>query len=217
MKRILCLILVLCLSLTLFAACGGQPGTTPETTATPTTQSTEPHVELTGKAALDGKKIIFIGNSYTFFGNAVIQKNRDILLQEQRSNDQGYFYQLCKANGVDVSVTNWTYGSHNITDMFGGRCKIEEECFDQDHAMYLTEPYFDYVAIQLFHERSGYMGDLVKHLSPALDFFREANPNVKFLFLVPHMAHEKKLCLAERFGESEGGKHHHLRLGRYVL
>lgn len=175
-----------------FAGCGATKEAFAQTATTPTTAlQAEPAPELTGKAALDGKKIIFIGNSFTFFGNAVIHKKRTVLLQEQRSNDQGYFYQLCKSNGIDVSVTNWTYGTHNITDLFGGRCKVNRECFDQDHASYLTDPYFDYVAIQLFHERAFYKGDLVAHIQTATDFFRKANPNVKFLFLVPHMAHER--------------------------
>jgi hypothetical protein len=34
---------------------------------------------------LDGKKIIFVGNSYTYYGRAVIVKSQKILTQQERS------------------------------------------------------------------------------------------------------------------------------------
>ena len=56
---------------------------------------------------------------------------------------------------------------------------------------YFDDPAFDYVAIQLYVEPE-YEGDLVVHLQPTMDFFRAANPDVKFLLLVPHMTYVKK-------------------------
>ena len=50
---------------------------------------------------LSGKKILFIGNSYTYYGNAVMHKGYSVLTQEARSGDQGWFYQLCKAKGIN--------------------------------------------------------------------------------------------------------------------
>ena len=191
MKRIITLLLALCLTLSMLAACGTQSATPTETTAAvtePATEATAPI--LTGKEALQGKKIIFLGNSYTFWGQAVIHKGYEVLSQKERSNDPGYFYQLCKANGVDVEVTNWTYGSHDITDITGKTCNAQRDCQDQSHPYFLTDPYFDYVAIQLYVEKQ-YMGNLQKHLQTTMDFFREANPNVRFLLLVPHQAYEK--------------------------
>lgn len=193
MKRIISFVLILCLSLALFAGCGGQsadPGQTTDSTPE-TTESTQVSWP-TGKEALQGKKIIFLGNSYTFWGQTVIHKGYDVLTQDKRSNDQGYFYQLCKANGIDVNVTNFTFGSHDATDLVGyGPCNAERDCDDEYHQYYLQDPYYDYVAIQCYNERE-YKGDLVAHLQPIVDFFREANPDVKFLLLVPHMAQEKE-------------------------
>lgn len=191
MKRTITLLLVLCLALSLLAGCGSQPAATP----TETTAATEPATEataplLTGKEALQGKKIIFLGNSYTFWGQAVIHKGYEVLSQNQRSNDPGYFYQLCKQNGVDVEVTNWTFGAHDITDITGESCNAQRDCQDQRHPYFLTDPYFDYVAIQCYSEKE-YLGNLQKHLQTTMDFFREANPNVRFLLLVPHQAYEK--------------------------
>lgn len=189
MKRIISFVLILCVSLSLFVGCGAKTETPAQTTTTPaTTQETEP--VLTGPEALDGKKIIFIGNSYTFWGQAVLFKGYDVLTLAERSNDQGYFYQLCKANGIDVSVTNYTFGSHDATDIIGyGTCAAERDCDGEYHQYYLQDPYYDYVAIQCYNEKK-YNGDLVAHLQPIVDFFREANPNVRFLLLVPQMAYE---------------------------
>ena len=188
MKRIVSAMLILTL-LGLCAGCGQADA--PATTSAPaetTMVATEP--ALTGPAALDGKKIIFIGNSYTFWGQTVLHKDQSVLKQELRSNDQGYFYQLCKENGAQVQVTNWTFGAHDFTDLFGSECKTDKVCEGEKHFYFLQDAAFDYVAIQLYAEKE-YGGDIVKHLEPAVELFREANPNVKFLLLVPHMAHEK--------------------------
>ena len=188
MKRIVSLLLVLCLALSMMVGCGAAENTDPTTTTAVPTETTEPYVELTGPEALQGKKIIFIGNSYSFCGYTVIGGDCNVIMQKDRENDQGIFYQLCKANGIDVSVTNWAYGSHSITDFFDGYCKAGRECDGIDHELHLTERYYDYVVLQC-HVEKGYAGDFVEYLKSEMDFFRQYNPNVKFIMHVPHMAH----------------------------
>lgn len=195
LKRMLSALLIPVLSLSLFGCGAAEPAQT--TTAPETTAATEPAPSGPSQAAidaLDGKKIIFIGNSYTYWGNCVIKTEGSVATQEERSNDKGLFYQLCKENGIDVSVTNWTFGSHNLTDTMGSQCMCEgKACEGTDHTSYLTDPVFDYVALQCFYETE-YTGDLLSHLQPAMDFFRAANPNVKFLLLVPHMTYVRDFC-----------------------
>lgn len=53
--------------------------------------------------SFDKKRIIFVGNSFTFFGNCVNVNTFD-------SVDDGYFWSLAKAYGDDVTVTNFTWG-----------------------------------------------------------------------------------------------------------
>ena len=194
MKRLLCVLLALCL----LSACAAAPAVTPTTAsgsvpaATEATVITEPTVSTQAKEALEGKKLLFIGNSYTYWGSVVINKGKDILAQSQRSNDKGLFYQLCKENGIDVSVTNWVFGNHDLTDIMSHECQDSaSSCVGKDHMAYFDDPAFDYVAIQLYVEPE-YEGDLVAHLQPTMDFFRAANPDVKFLLLVPHMTYVKK-------------------------
>ena len=191
MKRFLSLLLTLCILLSLTACGAAEQAATDEPTTT-AAATEEPVAETTpwptSKEAFQGKKILVMGNSYSFCGYTVIGGDCNILRQDLRENDQGILYQLFKANGVDVSITNWAFGSHSLNDFFNGDCKAGRECQGVDHAMHLTDRYFDYVVLQI-HVEKGYTKDLVKYLSVATDFFREANPDVKFVLHVPHMAH----------------------------
>ena len=185
MKRLFAILLTLALMLSV-AACGASAEPA-ETTAAPTeTTAAAPTISQAAIDALEGKKVLFIGNSYTYWGSVVINKTVDVMDQESRSNDKGLFYQLCKENGINVSVTNWVFAGHNFTDIMSHECLIEDaSCRGKDHQSYLKDANFDYVCMQPFFETE-YAGDLVTHLTPAMEFFREANPDVKFLLLVPH-------------------------------
>ena len=190
MKRFLSVLLALCLPFSMLA-CGAAEQTAKEApTTTAPTEETVPETTPwpTSKEAYQGKKILVLGNSYSFCGYTVIGGDCKVLTQEKRENDQGILYQLFKANGVDVSITNWAFGSHSLNDFFSGDCQAGRECDGVDHAMHLTDPYFDYVVLQIHVERN-YTRDLAKYLSVATDFFRAANPDVKFVLHVPHMAH----------------------------
>jgi len=189
------MLLVFCCLCSLFSGCTG-------TNSEETTQATD--APVTGKEALQGKKIIFIGNSYTFWGQTVIHKGYSVLAQQARSYDPGYFYQICRENGIDVEVTNWTFGGHNITDFFGGPCQKEgADCMGEMHENYLTDRYFDYVAIQPYVEPR-YVGNLAKHLEKVMTAFQEANPNVKFLLLIPQMAPERRYAWVNDLDDLEG-------------
>ncbi len=138
---------------------------------------------------LNGKKIIFIGNSFTYYGKTVIFKDYSVLDQESRNNDNGYFYQLCKLNGADVSVTNWTFGAHALRDTFGSCCEAKKPCAGVNHFSYLKDKFYDYVAIQ---ESSRGIGDrIVDDVKGIMEIFRKENPNVKFIYLVHENYHTK--------------------------
>ncbi len=138
--------------------------------------------------SLDGKKIIFVGNSYTYYGQTVLEKSQAFLTQQSRKGDVGYFYQLCRANGMNVEVTNWTFGAHSLGDLFGGSCEAGRGCDGEDHKSYLTDRSYDYVVIQA---SSGAEADksFSSDVERVMSFFREANPNVKFVYLVPYCSY----------------------------
>lgn len=128
---------------------------------------------------LDGKKVIFIGNSHVYRGLDVTQKQNSVLDQASRNNDKGYFYQLCKVNGSDVSVTNWTFGSHGTNHLFNTECSL---CNGVKHEEYLTDKYFDYVIINSGTRTGGDAGEIIlNNIEYIMNLFKEANPDVKFI------------------------------------
>lgn len=144
------------------------------------------------KHMLDGKKILFIGNSFTYYGKTVIEKKQSILTQEPRSNDTGYFYQLCKSNGAEVSVTNWTFGGHSLSDIFE-ECNANRGCDGVKHLDYLVDREFDYVFIQPTSRIDFTPEELQRICDLIINIFREANPDVQFVFHIPHRVYEKEL------------------------
>lgn len=149
------------------------------------------------KHQLDGKRIIFIGDSFVYFGNTVIEKAQSVQEQSKRENDNGYFYQICKANGADVSVTNWTYGGHGLTTHLQENCTHREGCNGTCHIEDLTERYYDIVVLS-GGRGSGYKKEtFIGEIETYIDIFKSVNPNVKFVYLVSSGAHN--VSVAESF------------------
>ena len=140
---------------------------------------------------LSNKKIIFIGNSFTYFGGVVKEVKQNFKSLDSRVNDTGFFHHLCRENGVkNLNVTNWTFGGHTISDLFGGNCQANRACGNgTDHLSYLTDNNYDYVVIQ---QGSNISEDLLYWVKYTMDFFREGNPDTKFIFLVHASAHNDK-------------------------
>lgn len=137
---------------------------------------------------MNGKRIIFIGNSYTYYGQTVLEKSSKRLTQKERSGDKGYFYNLCLANGEETEITNWTFGGHSLENIFGGCCCARRGCDGEDHKAYLIDPYFDYVIIQPGSSKASSQGFL-RDMEAVMSFFKAANPDVKFAVLVPYCAY----------------------------
>lgn len=195
MKKWIAAMLVLAMCLMLFAGCGQTPsedtaatqGSQGETTAAPESQVAT--TEDRGEHMLNGKRVIFVGNSYTYYGRAVMEKARGVLEQKDRINDQGFFYQLCKANGAEVEVTNWTFGGHGFNDLFEV-CAANRDCDGVDHKAYLTDRAYDYVFLQIGSGSANFdIQAFLDQCESVMAFFREANPDVRFCFFVQHAVH----------------------------
>ncbi len=137
--------------------------------------------EKTEKVSFDGKRVIFIGNSYVYYGRSVLNVSSSVMSQAERENDKGFFYQLCKANGQEVNVTNWTFGGHGLADFFGAPCAhASSACRGTRHENELKNRYYDYV----FVSPGG--GDrqastLAADFDYLIKFFKDANPDVKIV------------------------------------
>ena len=132
--------------------------------------------------------ILFIGNSFTWYGKCVLDKGQNAWGLERRTDDQGYFYQVCKANGVEASVTNFTFGGHALDDWYTGNCQANRGHNGLDHMAYLTDRNYDYVVLQQGSGGSD-NADILAECQPLMDIFREVNPDTQFVFLVHHRVH----------------------------
>ena len=63
-----------------------------------------------GESSLDGKKIMFAGNSLTYYGEVVINDGGS------PTSKKGVFEKVAEFFGDKVTVTNFTYGSAGFTD-----------------------------------------------------------------------------------------------------
>ena len=63
-----------------------------------------------GESTLDGQKIMFAGNSLTYYGEVVINSDGS------PTNNKGVFEKIAEFYGDKVTVTNFTYGSAGFTD-----------------------------------------------------------------------------------------------------
>ena len=170
MKRTFAWILIFSI-LFLLCACGGTGNSSATTTATEAQ-----------KGLLDGKKIIFIGNSHTYVGNVVSQVYNKNPRQEDRDHNKGLFYLLCNRQGSEVEVTNWTFSSHGLASIFGDSCVTKGDCYGLDHKSYFTDRYFDYVVIQPGVGENSEK-TIAEDIAMVVEFFKEANPDVQFVLL----------------------------------
>lgn len=138
---------------------------------------------------LDGNKILLIGNSYTYYGCTGLSWGYDVEDTETmkaRFEDPGYLYQLCRLNGADVSVANWSWSGHSLKDMFSGNCQNNKGHNGHDHLADLrkySDMNYDYVVIQ----PQSRVTDIEEHrgqIKYITDIFREVNPEVKFVYSI---------------------------------
>ena len=198
MKRITAFLLALVCLLACFGCADTQ--TPAETTTTATTESA---FSQAAKEKLDGKKVLFVGNSYTYYAHTVLRASGSGLTQDKRGNDQGYFYQLCKTQGAEVSVTNWTFGDHALWESLGHSC-TREACYGVDHLSYLVDRDFDYVVLQPYV--SDFNDEINAYLQPMMEIFRQVNPDVQFILAVPHMAYHRSYSWIGRLPEIDQSK-----------
>ena len=84
--------------------------------------------------SFDKKRIAFVGNSFTFYGKCVNVNAFDGL-------DDGYFYQLARSLGDDVTVTNFTWGGASFWHKGSGFAqRMLYEKMKELHPAYYNNP-----------------------------------------------------------------------------
>ena len=136
-----------------------------------------PSLHEAGVKALDGKRVLFAGNANLYHARAVI--NKKTLTQDTRTDMQGAFYQLCKSNGLDVTITNWCFANHKVSDILGGKpCSVSGNCKGEIHENYLIDKNYDYVVLSPAEGEN-----IEENIDHIISFFKEANPDAKFILL----------------------------------
>ena len=118
---------------------------------------------LTQTVSLDGAKAIFIGNSYIYYGNCVIYGN-------ETQSDIGYFHQICKANGDDVTVYDYTFGGKDAKWIY------------DNHLINTTEEFRNSIDYVFISESIRNTSDVVERVNLVGDLF----PNAKKKIFLNH-------------------------------
>ena len=81
--------------------------------------------------SLNGKKVLFVGNSFVYYGNCVIDGSGE--------SDKGYFYQLARANGEDVTVINHTYGGRTLSYIYENHLPKDRDYYKDVECVFMSE------------------------------------------------------------------------------
>ncbi|MBQ7036764.1 MAG: hypothetical protein IJN74_04660 [Clostridia bacterium] len=172
-KKLIASLLLVTMALSLFTGCAKTPKADPKV-----------------KALLDGKKVLFVGCSYTYYGG-VVARTADTNLTTDlagRVNDPGYFYQLCKAHGAEVNVVDWTFGGHSLRAIFSDKpCSVRPPCEGKTpngHMEFFTDRVYDYVILNEV-QRPGQSAEEIRDgIKDIAKMFKDANPGVKLFYIV---------------------------------
>ena len=147
-----------------------------------------------GAYKIDGKKILIAGCSYSYYGGFVERTGGNQLEQDYRTTGEtGLFKRICELNGANVTVTDWTYGGHDLTDLFDGSCNADDtNCPERDHLADIKDRNYDIVILQDILT-PGYTKaeDYVKNVGMAMTPFLEVNPDTEFYLLVHHRYYQQ--------------------------
>ena len=83
--------------------------------------------------SLDGKKVLFIGNSHTYYGGNVTTT------RGPNTRDTGWFYQIAKTFGENVTVVNMTYPGEKFIDLYPRLTEQSEEWFKSFDAVVMQQ------------------------------------------------------------------------------
>ncbi len=186
-------LLLIALLMTAFASCKQKPQPPAEA---PTTAPVEVPTDAQGNPitpggigntrSLNGARILVLGDESFYYGQTVLLKNQYVTDLASRSNDKGFLYQLCASREEVPYITNWTWGGHSLADIMNGHCEAGRGCDGQDHLAPLVGQPFDYVVVQDCIKPGE---EILTQLYLVMEFFRNQNPDVHFVFVCHHDAY----------------------------
>ena len=126
MKRCTAVLAALLAAVMLLSACGKEtPAVTTEAPATEAPEVTTEEITVgkpdDGFNHIDGKTVLFLGNSFVYYGGLV--ENRG----QFDGPDKGIFYRVCQSFGDEVTVIDRTFGAHSMNDFTEKGCKCSSK------------------------------------------------------------------------------------------
>lgn len=139
--------------------------------------------ELKIGGSINGMKAVFIGNSMIYYGGVVTKGN-------MQGKDYGWFYEIAKANGDDVTVYDCTYGDHTIKDFTEAGCQRKNSSGNPDgHGDLLDKIDLADVDLVFFSEAGQNNSNLVTHVKSVMKRFTK--PGVRFFYLAHTYSYTK--------------------------
>lgn len=127
--------------------------------------------------SINGMKVVFIGNSMIYYGGVVTKGN-------MQGKDYGWFYEIAKANGDDITVYDCTYGNHTIKDFTESGCTMNDGHGDLLGKLDLSD-----VDLVFFSEAGQDNSNLVTHMKSVMKRFTK--PGVRFFYLAHTYSYTK--------------------------
>lgn len=139
--------------------------------------------ELKIGGSINGMKVVFIGNSMIYYGGVVTKGN-------MQGKDYGWFYEIAKANGDDITVYDCTYGDHTIKDFTEAGCQRKNSSGNPDgHGDLLDKIDLADVDLVFFSEAGQNNSNLVTHVKSVMKRFTK--PGVRFFYLAHTYSYTK--------------------------
>lgn len=123
-----------------------------------------------GKVSLKGKKFIVIANSMVYYGGFVQKGNAG-------SADQGMFYKLLKAKGMEGTVIDCTQGNHYLSDFISscGTCS--------SHVNHLAGIDFGSIDYVILSQAGSNVNTFLSDCRALYGKFAAQNPNVRKVYI----------------------------------
>lgn len=138
--------------------------------------------ELKTGGSIDGMKVAFIGNSMIYYGGVVTKGNT-------QDKDYGWFYEIAKANGDNITVYDCTYGDHALKDFTAEGCKRKVNGAPDGHGDLLDKIDLSDIDIVFFSEAGQNNSNLVTHVKSVMKRFTK--PGVRFFYLTHTYSYTK--------------------------
>ncbi len=144
---------------------------------------------------LDGARVMFVGNSFLYYGYCTTTKNKIVF------DDQGYFHQVAESMGDDVDVTSVTFGGVGLKSLYSKLTSNYPNYYGKGEKM---DAFYqqDYVILQ---QEGSNASSTAEYAEKIMELFP---PETQFCFFIHHHNaqnnHTNVIKTAEKLRDEKG-------------